>query len=102
MAHAHLAGYPEQEIRLWVLLRGNSFEAGIAADGLTETRMLELLDFPGYFELLRLELPETRRGIVEHLIREALIGHSVAGGFLSRTSARSSSLETFRLSLRFR
>lgn len=76
-----LADHPEHESRLWDFLRGNSFEAGIAVSGLVESQVLELLDFPGFFDLLRIPLPETREGIVEHLTRDGLVGHSVVGGF---------------------
>lgn len=78
-----LAGYPEYETRLWDLLRGNSFEAGVAVGNLGESQVLELLDFSAFFDLLRIELPETRKGVVEHLIREGLVGHSIAGGFFT-------------------
>jgi predicted HTH transcriptional regulator len=76
-----LSDHPEHEARLWHLLRGNGFEAGIAADELSESRVLELLDYPGYFDLLQLALPESRNGIVDALRRDGLVGHSVASGY---------------------
>jgi len=74
-----LSEYPEYESRLWDLLRGSSFETGIATGGLMDTRALELVDVHAYFQLLRLELPETRRGIVDQMVRESLFGRTVTG-----------------------
>jgi predicted HTH transcriptional regulator len=75
-----LAEYPEYETRIWDLLRGNSFEAGTARSSLTESQVLESLDFPGFFDLLRVEMPETRAGIVDFLARESFIGRSPLQG----------------------
>ena len=74
-----LSEYPEHESRLWDLLRGSSFEAGIAASNLTEARALDLVDTHGYYQLLRADLPETRRGLVEQMVREGLFGRTVTG-----------------------
>ena len=74
-----LPEYPEYESRLWELLRGTGFEAGIARANLTESALLEQLDYPALFDLLQLPLPETRRGIVESLVREGLAGRGAAG-----------------------
>lgn len=74
-----LSEYPEYESRLWELLRGSSFEAGIAASNLTESRALELLDTHAYYQLLHLALPETRRGIIDQFISEGLLGHTITG-----------------------
>ncbi|MGN6126783.1 MAG: ATP-binding protein [Humibacter sp.] len=75
-----LANHPEHEARLWDLLRGNNFESGIAANDLSESRVLEVIDYPALFDLLQLPLPETRKGVVDRLIREGVVGHSVASG----------------------
>jgi len=72
--------FPEHETRIWDLLRGNSFEAGIARSGLTDSQVLQALDYPALFDLLRLNLPDTRGEIVDHLIKEGLAGSSLTGG----------------------
>ena len=56
-----LPEYPEYESRLWELLRGTGFEAGIARANLTESALLEQLDYPALFDLLARDSPRDRR-----------------------------------------
>lgn len=74
-----LTEYPEHESRLWDLLRGGSFETGIAASNLTEGRALDLIDIHSYYQLLHADLPETRQGIVNQMVREGLLGRTISG-----------------------
>ena len=40
-----------------------------------------MLDYPAYFDLLELSLPENRRGILERLFEDEMIGPCEAGGW---------------------
>ena len=45
---------------------------GIAKNNVKEEEILQLLDYPSYFDLLKLPLPENREGIISKLVEDAL------------------------------
>ena len=53
----------------------------IARDHLTESEVLTLIDYPAYFELLKMPLPENRKKIIEKLSNEDMIIQNSAGGW---------------------
>jgi predicted HTH transcriptional regulator len=57
------------------------FEAGIALDRVRGEDVLRFLDYPAYFELLKVPLPENREGILNALASDRLIQLSPAGGW---------------------
>ncbi|MXZ02716.1 MAG: hypothetical protein F4Y88_03300 [Chloroflexi bacterium] len=69
------------EVRLWRILNQSSFEDNIADANVTGDRVLQLLDCPSYFKLLRLPLPDGNQNILETLRSEGLIRRSDAGGW---------------------
>ena len=68
-----LRDHPEKERELWSLLSKTPFEKGIAAQGVSASRVLSLIDYPGYFDLTDQQLPENRNGILTRLAAEKLI-----------------------------
>lgn len=68
-----LKDYPEKERALWRIFDNTSFEDFVAAENLNETEVLSLLDYPAYFDLMGLPLPDNRRGIIERLQKENII-----------------------------
>jgi predicted HTH transcriptional regulator len=50
-----------------------AFEEGVAADRLSPSEVLQLLDYPSYFRIMAMPLPESRSGILEALARESLV-----------------------------
>ena len=56
-------------------------EALIAAERISDADVLRLLDYPSYFDLLNLPLPENREGILMGLEADRLIHRSDAGGW---------------------
>lgn len=72
-----LKDYPEKERELWRMLDSVPFEREIAAEELSAEKVLPLLDYPAYFDLLSLPLPEGREAILSALEADALItrGH---------------------------
>jgi predicted HTH transcriptional regulator len=68
-----LSDHPEKERAIWAIFNESRFETGIAAHGITEDRVLELLDYPGYFRLTSQPLPENRSGIISKLESDKLI-----------------------------
>tara|TARA_Y100000310_G_scaffold343510_1_gene451503 strand:- start:6438 stop:7883 length:1446 start_codon:yes stop_codon:yes gene_type:complete len=68
-----LQEHPEKERKLWEIINHGIFEEGIALDKVSEGKILELLDYPNYFSLMKLELPQNREAIIEKFLEEGLI-----------------------------
>ena len=68
-----LRDFPEKERELWRIFDVTPFEQQIAADGVTGSDVLTLLDYPAYFKLLNLPLPEARDGILARLADDHMI-----------------------------
>lgn len=72
-----LDSHDEHQRRLWEQLNSYSFEASSAAEDLREEDITQLLDYPSYFDLARLPVPESRSHILESLENAGLITHKV-------------------------
>lgn len=85
-----LSRHPDHQRRLWKVLDAYSFEAGTAAGDLSVEEIVQLLDYPSFFSLHKVPLPESRSSIIEALENAGLIYHNVenqwqitnAGGLL--------------------
>ena len=76
-----LANAPDLEKRLWAALNDKSFEGEDALQDLDESELLELIDYPTYFELLGQPLPENRAELLDALMRRGIVNQSVARGW---------------------
>ena len=74
-----LKEYPEKERKLWRIFDNIPFEKQIAAEQLEEGEVLELIDYPAYFDLMKIPLPEGRSGILESLASDELIAKNDGG-----------------------
>lgn len=74
-----LKSYPEKERALWRMFDKTPFERQMAASNLSADEVLKLLDYPAYFELTGLLLPENRAGILNALQADQLI-QALPGG----------------------
>jgi len=72
---------PDRERRLWRIFDQKPFEKLIAAEHLDAEKVLNLLDYPSYFDLLGAPLPSNRDGIMEALSEDSLINICPAGGW---------------------
>ncbi len=72
-----LGSFPEHQRRLWKVLDTYSFEDRSAAVGLDVEEVVQLLDYPAYFSLHKLPLPESRSSVIEALEGAGLIRHNV-------------------------
>lgn len=72
-----LSQYPDHQRRLWKVLEAYSFEDQPAAGDLSVEQIVQLLDYPAYFALHTLPLPERRSSIIEALESAGLIRHNV-------------------------
>lgn len=76
-----LKDYPEKERTLWRLFDRTPFEAGLAAEHVTEEEVVQLIDYPLYFELVGRPLPADRAQVLAALVDDRLIIRSDAGGW---------------------
>src|SRR5262249_50439530 len=68
-----LKDHPDHARRLWKLFVLGSFEEEVAVGRLGPSDVLRLLDYPTYFDLMRMPLPESRSGILEALTAEGMV-----------------------------
>ena len=74
-----LKDVPSKERQLWRVLDETPFELGVALEHVEAERVLKLLDYPAYFDLMDRPLPERRDGILEALTGDELIRPDDAG-----------------------
>jgi len=76
-----LKEHPEKERALWRVFEHAPFEKAVAAEHVPDEDVLRLLDYPAYFDLMQLPLPENRTGILSSLAGDGLIDRCAAGGW---------------------
>ncbi|MCB1777104.1 MAG: putative DNA binding domain-containing protein [Candidatus Competibacteraceae bacterium] len=74
-----LKDFPEKERELWRVFDRTPFEKEIAAENIAAEEVLRLLDYPAYFDLLSLPLPEERDGILSALTADDMIAPGKSG-----------------------
>ena len=72
---------PERERLLWRVFDQTPFESRVVYERLSINEVLSLLDYPVYFDLLKLPLPQTPEKIGEALARDRLIRRNTAGAW---------------------
>lgn len=68
-----LQDFPAKERELWRTFDKIPFEQQMAAENLGVDSVLERLDYPSYFDLFKLPLPDNREGILNALAADRLI-----------------------------
>ena len=76
-----LKDFQEKERVLWRIFDQTSFEDHIALERVSDDEVLRRLEYPSYFELLGLPLPENRSGILDALANDDMIRPCDAGGW---------------------
>ena len=74
-----LKDFPQKERELWRVFDQTPFEREVAAESLDVEEVLRLLDYPAYFNLLKLPLPEGRDGILAVLAADEMIVSTTTG-----------------------
>ncbi len=74
-----LREFAEKERELWRVFDRKPFELQMAAENISVEQVLKLLDYPAYFDLLDLPLPEGREGILQALEADCLIEKNDGG-----------------------
>ena len=68
-----LKEHPEKESKIWQKVKNIVFEKEYAIRNISADKILELLDYPTLFKLLKIPLPPNRNAILDKLIEEKLI-----------------------------
>jgi predicted HTH transcriptional regulator len=68
-----LDDHPERERKIWQIENQVVFENQVAKENVSEDEILQLIDYPSFFELLKLPLPDNRAGILERMLQEKII-----------------------------
>ena len=68
-----LKEFPVKERDLWRKFDLSSYEDQIAKANMDESELLNLLDYPSYFDLMDIPLPEERKTIIMKLAEEEII-----------------------------
>lgn len=74
-----LGKHPEKERALWRVFDRKPFEYQLAMENISAERVLKLLDYPAYFNLTDVPLPEGREGIFANLEADDLIHKNASG-----------------------
>jgi ATP-dependent DNA helicase RecG len=75
----NLKDFPEKERELWRALDRAPFETGTAVGELSSDEVLQLLDYPSYFDLMKRPLPSAANGILAALETDELLRANDAG-----------------------
>jgi predicted HTH transcriptional regulator len=76
-----LKEHSEKERALWRVFDNTPFEELVATENLSEMEVLQLIDYPAYFDLMGIPLPDNRRGIIDRLQKEDVIAHTDNGAW---------------------
>lgn len=79
-----LKDFPERERALWRIFDATPFEHLLAAEKLSSDEVLRLIDYPAYFDLMGVPLPEQRAGILQALRADMLILEQEGGRWAIR------------------
>lgn len=76
-----LKDHPDKEAKIWAKASRTTFQNRIAKESLSDDDVLNLLDYPKYFELMNAPLPQGKEGIINKLLSESLISKSKSLGY---------------------
>lgn len=71
--------HPEREREIWRIENTPVFENDIALENVSEDDILKYIDYPAFFDLLKLPLPDNRKGIIDRLLQEKVIFKTTIG-----------------------
>jgi ATP-dependent DNA helicase RecG len=69
--------HPERERKIWSVENQPVFENDIAFKNAAEDDILKFIDYPTFFEMLKLPLPDNRNGILGRMIQEKIITKNI-------------------------
>jgi predicted HTH transcriptional regulator len=86
--HKHqLRKFPEKERKIWQKTPPTAFESGISISGQSADEVFKKIDYPAFFDLMGLPLPDNRSGILAKLAEEDIIRSDEDGFTISNLGA---------------
>ena len=76
-----LRGFSEKERELWKLLDKTPFEVQLACEHINEEKVLDLLDYSSYFNLIQMPVPDGQLAILETLMKEEMVQKNATGNY---------------------
>lgn len=76
-----LKDYPDTERELWAVFSRKPFESLIALENISGDLVLRYLDYSSYFEMLSLDLPSNKDGILEALLADGMVAKNEADNY---------------------
>ena len=76
-----LKDFPEKERTLWRIFDATPFEEEVAEENASADDILRYLDYPAYFDLLKLPLSESKEGILQTLASDRMITQTDSGNW---------------------
>lgn len=76
-----LKDYPDTERELWAIFSKKPFENMIAMENVHAEFVIRELDYATYFDMLSLDLPSSREGIIDALLFDGMIAKSETGNY---------------------
>ena len=76
-----LKDYPDTERELWAIFSKKPFETLIAMENVSSDFVLRELDYTSYFEMLSLDLPSNKEGIINALLADGMVVKSESGHY---------------------
>ena len=68
-----LSDHPERERKIWQNTKSGYFETKTALGGVSADEVLSLIDYPSFFRMMEIPLPENKSAILEKLAEEKII-----------------------------
>ena len=65
--------FPEKARRIWMKTLTKSFEDGISMEYISADEVIKNIDYPNYFEMMNLPLPDNKQAIIDKLKEEQII-----------------------------
>lgn len=76
-----LHDHSERERKIWNKVNVNIFEREISIENVETSEIIRLIDYPGYFDLIKFPLPDNRKGILDRLLQDRIISVNQKGNF---------------------
>ncbi|OHB68100.1 MAG: transcriptional regulator [Planctomycetes bacterium RBG_13_62_9] len=76
-----LRDFPEKERALWRIFDQVPFEEGIAKENASADEVLDIIDYPKYFQLMQPPLPDNRTAILARMSSESIVRPQPSGSY---------------------
>ena len=76
-----LKDFPDMERELWAIFSQKPFETLIAMENISADMALRMVDYASYFEMLSLDLPSDKQGVINALLDEGILSKHETGNY---------------------